>query len=46
MELVLSRVDERNSDSYIGRIDFFSGKVLKFIQAQIYVFAVWLLISF
>ena len=36
------RVDERSSDSYKGRKYFFriffSGKVLKFVQAQIYFF--------
>ena len=40
----LLRVDERNSDSYIGRDDvlsfFFSRKVPKFVQAQIYFFTV------
>ena len=37
------RVNERSSDSYIGRDDVllvFSGKVVKFVQAQIYFFAV------
>ena len=33
-------VDKRSSDYYIGRVDFFFQKVLKFVQAQIYVFAV------
>ena len=45
---IFLRVDERSSDSYIGRDDFFlfrfffSGKVLKFIQAQIHFFVIWL----
>ena len=39
---VALRVDERSSDSYEGRDDFFvlffSGEVLKFVQAQIHFF--------
>ena len=38
------RVDERNSDSYVGRYGsfgfIFTGKVLKFVQFQNYFFAV------
>ena len=36
---IFLRVDERSSDSYIGRDSFF-GKVLKFVQAQIHFFTV------
>ena len=46
--LLFLRVDEHSSDCYIGRNNFclvFSGKVKKFIEAYIYSFAVWLLIS-
>ena len=45
------RVDERSSDSYIGRDDFFfsfSGRVFKFVQAKINFarFGFWFLLKF
>ena len=50
LSIFFSRVDERSSDCYIGRdaffMVFFSEKVIKFVQAQTYFFAVWLLICF
>ena len=49
IKVYLLRVDERNSDSYIGRDDFFrcfqEKSFFIFFQAQLHIFAVLFLIS-